>query len=213
MEPPPHIPALAGMSPAIATRFERAFSRQATNGHVRPSPADWIMALDVAGKQVARCKREPNHFYVSASPSCPWCTVEGATGVVLFNIAILPTTDADRFDIVTVWRAIQSIQLTLSRIPTEAGLGPRAPTADAILAGKAKRVRTLGLKVLSPALVLGALVASIAAPALWWLWLLCAWGVYAIIERLPKPQDVTPFASEVLTAEGNYKKACSRYTS
>src|SRR5262245_58167101 len=129
MEPPPHIPALAGMSPAIATRFERAFSRQATNGHARPSPADWIVALDAAGKQLARCKREPNHFYFSASPSCPWCQVEGATGVVLFNIAILPTIDADRFDIVTVWRAIQSIQLT-SIHSTPHRSGPRTASAN-----------------------------------------------------------------------------------
>ena len=211
MEPPPHVPALAGMSPGIATLFERAFSRQATNGHARPSPGDWIVALDAAGKQLVRCKREPNHFYVSASPSCPWCQVEGATGVVLFNIAILPTIDADRFDIVTVWRAIQTIQLTSARLPTEADLGPRQPTREAIQAGRAKRNRALGLKVLLPALVLGGLVAFIAAPALWWVWLLCACGVYAIVESLPKPQ--TAFASAVLTAERNYKKACNGYTS
>src|SRR5215813_6815542 len=186
MEPPPHVPALASMSPAIATLFQRAFSRPATNGHARPSPADWIVALDAAGKQLARCKREPNHFYVSASPSCPWCQVESATGVVLFNIAILPTIDADRFDIVTVWRAIQSIQLTSARLPTEADLAPRQPTADAILTGKANRGRTLGRRVLAAAVGIGGLVAVIAAPALWWLWLLCAWGVYAIVERLPK---------------------------
>src|SRR5262245_60181771 len=174
MEPPPHIPALAGMSPAIATRFERAFSRQATNGHPRPSPGDWITALDAAGKQLARCKREPNHFYVSASPSCPWCAVETATGVVLFNIAILPTIDVDRFAIVTVWRAIQSIQLTMARRPTEADLGPRPSTREEIQVGKAKRNRALGHKVLLPALVLGGFVAVLAAPALWWVWLLCA---------------------------------------
>src|SRR5215471_8880980 len=67
MEPPPHVPALASMSPTIATLFERAFSRQATNGHVRPSPADWIVALDATVKQLVRCKREANHFYVSTS--------------------------------------------------------------------------------------------------------------------------------------------------
>src|SRR5215470_5147272 len=183
MEPPPHVPALASMSPTIATLFERAFSRQATNGHARPSPADWIVALDAAGTQLARCKREPNHFYVSASPNCPWCMVESATGVVLFNIAILPTIDVDRFDIVTVWRAIQSIQLTSARLPTEGDLGPRQPTREAIQVGKAKRNRALALKVLSPALVLGGLVAVLAAPALWWVWLVCAWGVYALIEH------------------------------
>jgi DNA-binding helix-hairpin-helix protein with protein kinase domain len=211
MEPPPHVPALASMSPLIATLFERAFSRQAANGHARPSPADWIVALDAAGKQLARCKREPNHFYVSASPNCPWCTVESATGVVLFNIAILPTTNADRFDIITVWRAIQSIQPTMARLPTEADLGPRLPTREAIEVGKAKRNRASGLKVLLPTLVLGGLVALVAAPVLWWVWLLCVWGVYAIVGRLPKPQDVAPFATAVLTAERNYRRACNRY--
>ena len=196
----------------LATLFERAFSRQATNGHPRPSPGDWIAALDTAGKQLARCKREPNHFYVSASPSCPWCAVETATGVVLFNIAILPTIDADHFDIVTVWRAIQSIQLTIARLPTEADLGPRQPTTEAIQAGKAKRKQTLGLKVLSPAIVLGGIVAFVAAPALWWLFLPCAGGAYALVERLPKPQNVTAFTAAVLTAERNYTGACNRYT-
>jgi DNA-binding helix-hairpin-helix protein with protein kinase domain len=211
MEPPPHVPALASMSPVIATLFERAFSRQATNGHARPSPADWIAPLDAARKQLTCCKREPNHFYVSASPSCPWCEVEDRTGVVLFNVAFLPTIDVDRFDIVTVWLAIQSIQLTFAQAPTEADLGPRQPTVEAIQAGKAKRNRAFGLKVLSPALVLGGIVAFVAAPTLWWLWLLCASGIYAIVERLPKPQNVPAFASAVLTAELNYRKACNRY--
>jgi DNA-binding helix-hairpin-helix protein with protein kinase domain len=211
MEPPPHVPALASMSTTITTLFERAFSRQATNGHPRPSPGDWIVALDTAGKQLARCKREPNHFYVSASPSCPWCAVETATGVVLFNIAILPTIDADRFDIVTVWRAIQSIQLTSTQLPTEADLGPCQPNAEAILTGKANRGRTLGRRVLAAALGLGGLVALLPAPAYWWLRLLCTWGFYALLERLPRPQDVRRFASALETAERNYRKTCDRY--
>jgi len=138
--------------------------------------------------------------------------VESATGVVLFNIAILPTTDADRFDIITVWRAIQSIQLTIARLPTEADLGPCRPTREAIQVGNAKRNRALVLKVLSPALVLGGIVAFVAAPALWWLWLLCAGGAYALVERHPKPQNATAFDSAVLTAERNYTGACNRYT-
>src|SRR5262245_34973450 len=52
--------------------------------------SDWIAALAVAN-QPARC-----------SPICPWCEVEVASGVVLFNIAILLTADVDRFDDVTV---------------------------------------------------------------------------------------------------------------
>jgi DNA-binding helix-hairpin-helix protein with protein kinase domain len=212
MEPPPHVPDLVSMSPAIASLFERAFSQQATNGHVRPSPADWIAALDATAKQLVRCKREPNHFYVSASHSCPWCQVEDATGVVLFNLAILPTTDADRFDIVTVWRAIESIQLASpTKVPTEADVGPQQPTAEAIQARKTRRGRALCLQVLSPALALGVLVAFISAPVYWWLWLLCTWGVYAFIKRLPKPPIGTAFASAVLTAERNYKRACGRY--
>jgi hypothetical protein len=69
----------------------------------------------------------------------------------------------------------------------------------------------LGFKVLLPALVLGGLVAFVAAPTLWWLWLFCAWGVYAIVKRLPKPQNLTAFASAVLIAERNYERACNRY--
>jgi hypothetical protein len=41
--------------------------------------------------QLVRCKQEPNHFYVSSSRICPWCQIEGATGVILFNISVLPT--------------------------------------------------------------------------------------------------------------------------
>jgi DNA-binding helix-hairpin-helix protein with protein kinase domain len=99
------------------------------------------------------------------------------------------------------------MQLTSARLPTEADLGPCQPTTEAIQAGKAKRNRTLCLKV--PVLVLGGLVALLAAPAYWWLWLLCAWGFYALLERLPRPQDVRRFASE--TAERNYRKTCDRY--
>src|SRR5215467_3403464 len=81
-----------------------------------------------------------------------------------------------------------------------------------ISVGKAKRNRTLALKVLSPALVLGGLAAVFAAPALWWLWLLCAGGAYVLVERLLKPWNVPDFSSAVLTAEHNYRAACNRYT-
>jgi DNA-binding helix-hairpin-helix protein with protein kinase domain len=211
MEPPPHVPTLVSLSPAIASLFERAFSQQATNGRARPTPSEWIAALDAVAKQLVRCKSEPNHFYVSASPSCPWCEVEHATGVILFNVAILPTTAVDRFDIVTVWRAIQSIQLTPTKVPTEADLGPRQPSAQAIQAGKARKARAVGLKVLLPALGLSLLGALIWVPAYWWLWMLCGWGTYALIERRLKPQDVTAFAAALQTAERNYRKACDRY--
>jgi|SRR5262245_13171685 len=78
MEPPPHVPALVSVSPGIASLFERAFSRTSTNGHARPTPADWITALDSVANQLARCKREPNHLHVSSSLACPWCEIEGA---------------------------------------------------------------------------------------------------------------------------------------
>src|SRR5262249_18560430 len=84
-------------------------------------------------------------------------------------------------------------------------------TREAIEVGNAERNRALALKVLWSALVVGGLVAVLAAPALWWVWFLCACGVYATVQRLSKPQDVTPFASAVLTAKRNYKKACNRY--
>src|SRR5262249_1654982 len=44
-----------------------------------------------------------------------------------------------------------------------------------------------------------------------WVWLVCAWGVYALIEHLQKQQDVTGFASALQTAERNYWDACDRY--
>src|SRR5262245_40204329 len=188
MEPPPHVPALVSVSPGIASLFERAFSRTSTNGHARPTPADWITALDSVANQLARCKREPNHLHVSSSLACPWCEIEGATGALLFNIAVLPTTDVRHFDVVTVWRAIQSIQLSPpAPAPTESDVGSCDPTPEAVRAGKARGWLAFGLKAFTPLLVFCTLGAIIFAPAYWLLWGLVAWGIHSFVEKLPKP--------------------------
>jgi DNA-binding helix-hairpin-helix protein with protein kinase domain len=209
MEPPPHVPALVSLFPAIASLFESAFSRQASNGHTRPRPTDWITAMDGVVKQLVRCKQEPNHFYSTSSRTCPWCEIEVATGVILFNLSALPTTDVQYFDVVTVWRAIRSIQLNSpAPAPTEAHLGPGKPTPEAVRAGKAKR--SLLRKVLTPMIAVAALIAVLFAPVYWWLWILGAWGINAFIQMRPKPHTVTAFDSALLTAERNYRGSYNR---
>lgn len=76
---PPGTLSLSSVSPRIAMMFERAFLTED-----RPEPREWIEALGDLSENLEQCGLHPGHFYFNELARCPWCELEGQTGLMLF---------------------------------------------------------------------------------------------------------------------------------
>lgn len=82
MEPPPNVPRLSYLPPALAEAFERAFGSAGaiagSSGGARPSAARWVELLEAAEKALVQCPKKPSHQHFRADGACPWCSMEAA---------------------------------------------------------------------------------------------------------------------------------------
>lgn len=78
MSRPPMSLALTDTSPVLVALFERAFSRESALGQsARPTPAEWVGALEGFEASLAPCKASNIHMVPAGAPRCPWCALEG----------------------------------------------------------------------------------------------------------------------------------------
>ncbi len=90
----------------IAGMFEWAFL-----SNKRPSPAEWIEALDKLAKSLGRCGFHNGHFYLKTLPSCPWCQLERVSGVRLFNFVVSARGETQvTFNLREVWEKIEAVE-------------------------------------------------------------------------------------------------------
>src|SRR5262249_50565185 len=89
MEPPPASLGLNGVTPDLALLFERAFSRQGSQPNGRPQAREWVTALQELEGHLKKCPANPAHQFVDTLNQCPWCDIEAATGVPLFQVALV----------------------------------------------------------------------------------------------------------------------------
>ena len=211
MEPPPAVPPLEISSQPVSLLFERAFSQQGVNG-LRPTARDWVSALDGLEKQTKQCTINASHHYLNTLGSCPWCHVEGATGIVLFSVFVQRTQQGGttHFDIRAVWAAIAAVpspgpapqRLNRDRI------GTVQPSAEARAAGGSRILRRVG--VILVVLVTLFLMAAVPTGAL--LWLLGGFGIGAAVGgKKEDPQAVASFSSRQRTAEAQYRTILTRW--
>jgi DNA-binding helix-hairpin-helix protein with protein kinase domain len=106
MEAPPSTPPLSIVGDDVACLFERAFARDATLGG-RPEASTWALALEALEKRTKQCGVHPSHWYLSNLQSCPWCRMEGETGVSLFPWIAQQTGTI--FNLEILWAQIRAI--------------------------------------------------------------------------------------------------------
>lgn len=82
MEPPPSTVQMADLSPKVRQNFELAFSPQGVGS--RPTPSQWISALEELEQSLRPCTSNKAHHYSRVAPDCPWCRMEQAFGVPMF---------------------------------------------------------------------------------------------------------------------------------
>ena len=107
MEQPTGTIPLEAVSLPVANLFERAFSP----GGVRPSPESWIEALNGLALNLKQCTANTGHSYLKSLMTCPWCKVEGLSGVLIFTpVYAVGVVQDGKFNLAWVWAQINAVQ-------------------------------------------------------------------------------------------------------
>lgn len=198
MQPPPNSLTLSQISPALAGFFEQAFSPNGVK-RGRPTATEWVNALASFEGELKKCTINPGHHFYKAASTCPWCEIEGRTGIVLF-VGVVSYQSATGFNLEIVWARIQSVPAP------EAAVQPDfrqmqaeiKPTSAARIAGLKRRTR----QGLSVGLVLVAVLVAMAVglgAATFWI-AVVAIGIANAIWR-KAGDEKRPYEAELRTAE------------
>jgi DNA-binding helix-hairpin-helix protein with protein kinase domain len=202
MAQPPGTPSLSVVGPQLSSFFERAFARETENGG-RPTASEWIKGLQALESTVEQCSVESSHWHYRGL-TCPWCPMEGVTGIPLFP-SIIQTSAGSVFDLTILWRQVETIAHP-GPIPSLDIPAP-APTRDAarlrgwstkrqVIALTAAALTLLGATVLGPVMVLAAVV------------------VYAaVLAATNKSGEARPYQDVLSAAESKWQSAERDWTS
>ncbi len=106
MAPPPNSVGLSVVPSEISSLFEQAFTESGTQSWGRPSANDWWNVLDALEKRLKKCTTESMHTYYTGLSSCPWCSLENSSGVLLF----LSSDAISRIDVASEWQKVLAIK-------------------------------------------------------------------------------------------------------
>jgi DNA-binding helix-hairpin-helix protein with protein kinase domain len=212
MEPPPNVPSLISLSPAIAELFERAFARHALSIG-RPDALEWVAGLVQLSATLARCDVNPRHAFASSAGQCPWCQIESATGVLLFNVVFIPPHNPNQLDIGHLWRSIEALTLTtVPPAPREQDIAIPQPATGAVQLAAKLHAQRRWLPYFAGALIVLVVGLSAAAANLFWLWSVGAFFLYQAVAKRIDNSGSHRFTAELSSAEKNYQEAQRRYS-
>lgn len=130
MKQPPGTPLLTVASEEVASLFERAFGRAGLNGG-RPTALEWLSALESLEKKLKQCSQSSSHWYLSTLHSCPWCSMEAASGVLLFPVVWTPLGSSS-FNLAEFWRQIDAVQYPGSAPDVTGAVSAMKPSGSAV---------------------------------------------------------------------------------
>jgi DNA-binding helix-hairpin-helix protein with protein kinase domain len=167
MSPPPLALALAHVSQPVATLFERAFAPEGAQERGRPTPAEWVAALDQFRGQLKACARYPGHKYFASLTACPWCELERQGATDFFLTLATAAAVGSTFDLAAVWKQIAVYgQMVAPQMPA-----PPAKTAQAAPWPPAARMGRLAARAswALPVIALIAISNHAMPPGYFWL--------------------------------------------
>lgn len=183
MEPPPHTLPFSALPRPVADLFERAFVPLATDQR-RPTPREWLPALERLNRELRTCGRNPMHKYPSQLPACPWCVIEQASGAAFFisprPAALSPEAGHPDFDLERVWSRISAVAPPASEaMPRPEAQVPVTPTPLPEVLQRAQRDNAI-----KAAALLGAMLAAVLIrPGLFWLWPMLAAAGWSLLRN------------------------------
>ncbi len=201
LEPPPGSLPVDALTPDIQDLFEKAFAPGADRGG-RPIAQDWVRALEDLGSNLKACRNNAAHFYKSSSKACPWCAIEGSTGVTLFPVVFIPGVGGIG-GMAALWQEFGRLGE-----PVALGPVPSTPTSNGTPSPEAQEAANdgRGLKFAAWASLAGSAaltmaVAPVAARPL----LVAAEGVLAfLIHRHGKSNGPGPFQVRLEAVRGEW---------
>ena len=200
MTQPPGTPPLSIVGPQTAALFERAFMPNAvTLG--RPTARDWLGALAALERELKQCSVNPSHWHHTAS-SCPWCPMEGATGVALFP-SVVQGASGTLFDMARLWQEVEAVPHP-GRAPTIDVPAPKpSPEAVRLSGWETKRQSVAGVSAAGMALL-----TFVFGPIM----LLAAFVTYlTILASMNKTDEITPFKDALKAADKKWELAQSEW--
>lgn len=206
LEPPPNTLRLEHVAPRVAMFFRRAFGREGQHDG-RPKAAAWVRELDLMRAQLRRCSANPSHAHLWAS--CPICTIEAATGRLLF----LPPAGA-AFDFVSraeaLWREIEAIDLG------EQGGAPPRPERFPVAARSAelgpnwRRIAAVGVGL--PVAVAGVILGAVIFPdQVLFVLLAGALALVGLMRFKPEHPEIPKRRAALAEAESTYRELLTRW--
>lgn len=145
MQPPPVSLGLHGVTRDMALLFERAFSRQGSQANGRPTAREWETALQDLEAHLKKCAVNPAHQFVDSLAKCLWCDIEAVSGVPLFPVALVGSTQTG-FTIADFWGKVTSVP-----VPGSPPTLPRVEGRTVTLSAEALELRqtTWGARIAS----------------------------------------------------------------
>lgn len=140
MKQPPATLPLEAVSAPLVHLFERAFL---TSG-ARPRAQEWIDPLVDLAKNSKQCSQNSGHSFLSTLSACPWCKIEGQSGIVVFfPIYVAGVATAGAFNIVAIWTQIENVPVPapLPALPVKTSIGV-TPSARAAQIKRARSFRS-----------------------------------------------------------------------
>jgi DNA-binding helix-hairpin-helix protein with protein kinase domain len=186
MEPPPNCITLEDLSPEAGELFIKAFAPWGPQNR-RPTGDQWAAALDSLSRQLRACSANRAHVFFQRLLRCPWCAIEGRTGVFLFLGYAVAAYGNAGFNIKACWAQIMTVP----------GPGPGSlpdfrpvtanikPTSPARVAGWKRKGLTTAVVLLGVTIVVACL-ASDAAQATVTVAFLCFAGAKWIINKIER---------------------------
>ena len=115
MEAPPSSLPIGALSSELQDLFEQAFAPGVTQGG-RPLADRWVSALGNLANDLRSCRTNSTHFYRNGLTTCPWCTIENASGITLFPVVFVPGA-VGAGGMAALWQEV-------GRVPEPPALGP-----------------------------------------------------------------------------------------
>ncbi len=157
MEAPPGSLPVDALSPEIQDLFERAFSPGASRGG-RPVADQWASALGKLATDLKPCRSNPAHYFRNGLSTCPWCSIENSSGVILFPVVFVPGL-AGVGGMAAIWQEVGKVADPPPLPPWPSNPpGKGSPSSEAKQAAK----NGLGMKVAAWTSVAAAVVITLA---------------------------------------------------